>query len=565
MSYHRTRLLARVGWCSFLNAIRYDRQSRRRWIGQLIGLGTLVFIIGLAARFVFDVASQRLGASFQGIVFQALAFFTLLGMLMIIREAMDLMMRRAYQDPDIPLLMTSPLSPASIFAYKLTQVMLSNIPGLCVWLLPPWLVMAYLLHAAWGFYVVLLPVLLLLLINIVTSVGITLLLIMRFFISPRVLRILKTVGMTCGFLVGLAVALFFVARNAQKEAFFQTVMQATNAIPQSRPDFWVAKILVSFMPAIQSDFWPATGYLIATSTLLPLLTLFLASKIYHAGWELSHTIQSKNHPIRENPSRRSKTVMKWSDRWRGKRTTIMLKDACALRYNPQYILMSGLLTGIAIMTIFLVASQPATDQGKEIFSDRFPPLLFQMIIYSLIIAVPLTIHAFRTEADTWWLMQSLPIDAKTLFVTKLIFAAAVTCSYACLCVSLGMLLLRIPILYWLIVLAGVSLVVATMVTVNLAVGTLPWFAEIQGVRQRNPVARVTVILATLLLNIVLLGGPFALIAVVWEKEPTIPWLNSLSVSTVKLLTLGFIVAFLTCILAGAYRFGQRSLTRLLIL
>ena len=554
----RTQLLARITWRASINALRRDKSTHRRLAGQVFGLGVLSVVIYMATRFVLNFAQRELGSVFQMLVFQGLVFFTFLGVLMIIRDAMDAIMKNAYQEPDIPLLISSPISPASLFAVKLSEVTASNMLGICVWLLPTWLVTAHYLDAPWFFYLALLPVLLLLLVNVVSSVGFAILLVARFLMSPRVLRVLKALGGLMGFAVGLAVALFFIVQDSQKETVLQTVIGAVAQMPQFRVDVWVTQVLLSMMPGIPSQFWPAGIYLLASTILIPTATLFLASKIYYPGWELAHSIETTP---RKRATKQGRTPQ--GGFLRSARGAMVLKDLRALRYNPQYLMMSLLLTGIAFITIFMMASQGSGSADNPVFGDRLPALIFQVTIYGMILGFPLTTNAFRSEAESWWLLQSLPISPAGLFRLKLFLAATLTSIYVSVGIVLGMLLLHVPLLYWFPVILWAVLTTTSISAVNLATGALSWFAETKRGAPRNPVAKVMTTLTTLLLNGILLVGPFVLIAVVWEEGETLPWVGGWSAMAQRSITLAIVFAVLALALVGAYRVGRRSLYRLL--
>ena len=595
--------LLKIGGQSFTNSLRYGDESRGKWIAQILGFSTLIFALYWVANASLEYAHRELG---DALTLRFISFFTAVGMFMLLKDGLETSMRRLYEETDISLLLSSPLSPATVFAYKLISIVATNLFNLVVWLLPPWLAVAKVFEPSWHFYIFLLPTLLLLLIILITIISTIVMIIYRFFASRKMMLILKVSGIMATLLMGIGLAIFFTWGLPQTSEMVEYLTRLRVPVAKWYPHVWVGKFLSSFLPDASSEpLWWGMLILLAGVS-LPLLSILIATRIYYRSWELSRRIERK----RKRPKARTSAVFGRESRrkpqgvgfHRGfseslggkvgvsegkgdkrKRATLrtftrgrltVLCQPCFIRTrafirkeswlflrNRKQVLMLVMLSIIILLTLIGFIRSGSSEQ--EIASSLVV-VTGQIILYSMMVSMGLTWGAFKSEGDAWWLLQSSPLPPSGLFHAKLMFSMLFTLLYTVFWIGVAILLLRPTTFTCLLTPLSGGIVAIGLAAINTAVGSLPWMAEV-GVEQnhRNPTARAATIILSLIIDIFLLIGSIFLLVTACEDN-RIPLLN-IPPSTVRIVAVGIVLFIFAILIAIAYFIGKKYSAKLLMM
>lgn len=566
MKKQRTKLilLLKTELYSFVNVVRHGGEARRRWIGQLIGFSALVFVLFFVAYKTLSYAEEQLD-DFFGLVLKFISFFMALGMFMLLRDSIETSMKMLYEREDIPLLMSSPITPATVFGYKLFQIIAANLIGMFIWLLPPWIALAHVFHPSWPFYILLLPTLLLFLVILVTIIAAITMIIIRFFSSRIVMLVVKIVTITVSFLVGVGIALFFVWGLDNIQDIINFLAKSQMPMANWYPHVWVGKFLSSFLPDVKVEPLQWGLLLLATSIFLPAVAILLATRIYYRSWGVSRRIETK--------PRKKKTSKDVSIKFftRGRMRAIIVKDFWILIRNKQQMMMIVMLSAIILLAIFIFVSKSAQEQARDIELDEKPkdiwdvlaPITIQIVIYSIIITFGMTWRAFKNEGDVWWILQSAPLAPTILYQSKLIFASVIALVYVEFWVGLALMLLRIPVSLALVPMLCAGIITAVLIAVNVAIGSLPWMAEVgQWKESRNPPARVATYILSMIFDFALIIGVVLWIVLTWGEKLAI-FQKYLPALAVKIIAAGIALLFFLGVFIASYVIGEKSLSRLL--
>ncbi|MBM3236236.1 hypothetical protein FJZ31_08050 [Candidatus Poribacteria bacterium] len=549
-------LLLKTGLYSFSNSVRHGGEARRKWIGQIVGFSVMVFALFFAANAAFRFAEKLLGKEFELQLLSFISLFMSFGMVMLLRDGMEISMRILYEKEDIPLLISSPITPATVFGYKLLQIITSNLWGLAIWLLPPWIALARIFHPSWPFYVLLLPTLFLFLVILVTIIATIIMIIIRFFSSPKVMLIVKIITGTAGFLVGLGFALFFIWGIGNIQSVVNFLAKVQMPIVGWYPHAWVGYFLSSFLPGV--DVSPSCWglLLLAASIGLPAIAIFLATRIYYRSWELLQTAQA-------TPRRRAKVkAASAKSITRGRMRAIIVKDFRMLMHNRQQIMMMVMLSAIMLLIILGVISK--SDEAPKDIMDTIMPLMFIVIFYSLIISLGMTWGAFKNEGDAWWILQSSPISHATLYKAKLIPGLAIAILYTEFWMSFALLLLRPLTKISFIVICAAGVFTASLVAINLSIGSLPWMAEVgQWKTSRNPTARIATYILSMIFDLVVFIVPTVILFLAWEHKD-LPFFSQFPRYVAKFTAIVVVLLFFFGIFITSYVIGKRNLSRLIV-
>jgi len=550
-------LLSKTGLHSFNNAVRYGGEARRKWIMQIAGFSVMVFALFFAANAAFRFAERLLGEAFERQLLSFISLFMSIGMVMLLRDGMEASMKILYEREDIPLLISSPITPATVFGYKLLQIITANLWGLAIWLLPPWIALARIFHPWWPFYLLLFPALFLFLVILVTIIATIIMIITRFFSSRKIMLIVKIMTGTVSFLIGLGFALFFVwgIGNIQDVVNFLAKLQMPMA--SWYPHVWVGNFLSSFLPGVDISPLRYGLLLLAASIGLPAFAIFLATRIYYRSWE-SRLCQDAQTITRKRPNIKNSSTKSFT---RGRMRAIIVKDLRILMHNRQQIMMIVMLSAITLLIILGVVSK--SDGVSKDIMDTIMPLMFVVIFYSLIISLGMTWGAFKNEGDAWWILQSTPIPASTLYKAKLIFGFAIALLYTEFWMAFAMMLIRVQVKIALPVMCAAGVLTAALVAINLTIGSLPWMAEIgQWKKLRNPTARIATYILTMIFEIILLIGPTIILFIAWESED-LPFFSRFPGYVAKFTAVGIVLALFLGVFITSYVIGKRNLSRLI--
>ena len=535
------KILIKADCNAWLNSFKLDRQTWRKSI--LRGFGYLIFIVALSVFGRTLFSHLQINDAPAPLVLNVINGFMVFGIIIIAKELMESSLKILYEAPDTLLLHAAPIQPIAIFGYKFTHIAATRFMSMLCFMGPPWIVYGTVFNLPWHFFAVLFPVSVCLLVIIVSYVSISMMVIIRFFLSGGLLTTIKILGTTIGVSVGFLLSftlfagtdVFPLKRILLEMASTQTESNATGWLPHQ----WVGELLLSWTP--DSTLWVKLKwilYLIGLSVFSISLTLFTSKALYQRGWENIRQLKSKRSQVRTGrnvtPSKLNGLVISFG---RGKVQSLMLKDLLI------FIRHSGRVIAIAMLTVFLVVHIGFLLSGGIGNDNTAEMLTVQVILYSLLITFGISCNGLRDEAKTWWILKSAPITPRLVFTSKFMTTFVCALIYAEFWLVISVFLLQIPTRNWILILLTPFISLPVGCAVNTMVGTLPWMAELT--HQPNPFLRVLTFTLTFFLNIVFIIVPM-----------------------IVLYTIGLImflptIIFLTVVFLLCYRWGIRNLRNLL--
>ena len=559
---HTLSILLKFSWQGWLNSIQYASEERRKKVAELIGFLVMMAALYLIGQVIFKVVEQQADADAQTIL-RAINICVGLGVIILVRGAMEDTIKKFYEAKDTPLLLSS-LSPSTVFGFKLVQLIASSLLGMVMWLFPPWIAFGQLFGLPWHFYLGLIPACFCLLVIIVTNVVVVMMLVMRFLSSRRMTQFLKVVGAIIGAAAGLFVAfsIFISAFEWSDEITIFLLERLKFPTSDWYPHLWTAKFMMSWLSesGIQPLRWGIQ--LVVASIAIPFLTVLLASKIYHRSWEYARQVEV--NPRQSDKKRRSSVLL-----GRGKIRSIMAKDFHVFLRHEGRVTMIVILTLIQLIMIFILVYQMRPDDKiyYAIYLPNLAGITFQTMIYSVLLTAGLSWGGCKAEAKTWWLLKSSSISPTLLFDSKLLIGTLCAVAYVEVWVVVVLILARIPAQLWLPILLMTAVLTATATAFNTAMGTLPWVAEIGETDKdfsKQPILRLATLLVTIIANIILLIVPTIVLQIaVLGKMKLFGGRQSDLLSTSQQLTIGFILIILIGVWAVSYFLGRQSLRKLL--
>ena len=285
--------------------------------------------------------------------------------------------------------------------------------GMVMWLFPPWIAFGRLFGLSWHFYLGLIPTCFCLLVIIVTDVVVVMMLVMRFFSSQRMIQFLKVVGAIIGAAAGFFLAFSIFTFEWSDE--IATFLLERLKLPTSDwfPHLWAAKLMMSWLPesGVQPLRW--ASQLAVVSVVTPLLSVLLASKIYHRSWEYARGVEV--NPKQNSKKRRTTALL-----GRGKIRSMMAKDFHVFLRHKGRVMMIVILTLLQLIPIFALVYQMHTEDQIH-YGFHLPNLaaiVVQIMIYSMIATAGLSWGGCKAETKTWWLLKSSSISPTLLFKSK---------------------------------------------------------------------------------------------------------------------------------------------------
>ena len=557
---HTLPILLKAGWQSWLNSIQYASGERRKKVAEIIGFLVLMAALYLIGHAIFKVVGQQTDTYAQTVL-RAVNICVGLGVLILAKGAIEGTIKQFYEAPDTSLLLSS-LSPSTVFGFKLIQLIASNLLGMVMWLFPPWIAFGRLFGLPWHFYLGLIPTCFCLLVIIVTNVVVVMMLVTRFFSSQRMIQFSKIIGAIIGAAAGFFLA-FSVLTFEWSDEIAIFLLERLN-LPTSDwfPHLWAAKLMMSWLPesGIQPLRWAIQ--LVAVSVATPLLSVLLASKIYHRSWEYARGVET--HPTQSSKKRRSTGFLS-----RSKIRSMMVKDFHVFLRHKGRVTMIIVLTLLQLIPIFALVYQ-IRNEDEIHYGFHLPnlaALAVQIMIYSMIATSGLSWGGCKAEAKTWWLLKSSSIAPALLFKSKLLIGTLCAVAYAGVWILVILTLFRIPLQLWPPILLMTTVITATATAFNTAMGTLPWVAEIGETDRdssRKPVLRLATLLATIIVNLILLSAPIIILQIaVLSEMQLFGGKQSGFLSTSQLLTIVLILIILIGVWTISYFLGRQSLRKLL--
>ena len=562
-------ILLKASWQGWLNNIQYASEERRKKIAEIIGFLVLMTALYLMGRAIFKVVGQQAALSpnaigsdlYEQTILRAINICVGLGVFILAKDAIDNTVKQFYEAADTSLLLSS-LSPSTVFGFKLIQLIASNLLGMVMWLLPPWIAFGQLFDLPWHFYLGLIPVCFCLLVIIVTDVAILMMFITHFFSSQRMIQILKIVGAIIGVIAGFFLSVSFLAFEWSDEIAKFLLDRLKLPISDWYPHLWGAKLMMSWLP--QSGIQPLRWgiQLAVASVAIPFLSVLLASKIYHRSWEYARRVEV-------DPNQSSKKRASIALLGRGKIRSMMAKDFHVFLRHKGRITMIIMLTLIQLILVLATTYQIRTDDesGYGVHLPLLGGIAVQIMIYSVIATTGLSWGGCKAELKTWWLLKSSSISAVLLFNSKFFIGMFCAVAYAEAWFFVALILFRIPFQLWLPILLMTTVITATATAFNTAMGTLPWVAEIGDADRdfsKQPVLRLATLLVTIVANLILLSAPIIILEIVVLGEMEFFGGRQRGLlSASQQLTVGFILIILIGVWGISYLLGRQSLRKLL--
>ena len=557
---HTLSILLKSSWQGWLNSIQYASEARRKKVAEAIGFLVLMTALYLIGHAIFKVVGQQADADGQTIL-RAINICVGLGVFILVKNAMEDTIKQFYEAADTSLLLSS-LSPSTVFGFKLAQLIASSLLGMVIWLFPPWIAFGRLFGLPWHFYFGLIPACFCLLVIIVTNVVVVMMLVTRFFSSQRMIQFLKIVGTIIGAAAGFFLAFSIFTFEWSDE--IATFLLERLKLPTSDwyPHLWTVKFMMSWLP--ESEIQPLRWgiQLVVASIATPLLSVLLASKIYHQSWEYARRVEV--NPRQSDKKRRSAALL-----GRGKIRSMMAKDFHVFLRHKGRVTMIVILTLLQLIPIFALVYQMRTDDKiyYAVYLPNLAAIAVQIMIYSMIATAGLSWGGCKADAKTWWLLKSSSISPALLFDSKLVIGTLCAVAYAEVWLFAVLILSRIPPQLCLPILLMTTVITATATAFNTAMGTLPWVAEIGETDRdfsKRPVLRLATLLVTIIANLILLSAPTIILQiVVLGKMEFFGGKQSSSLSATQQLTIGFILIILIGMWAISYLLGRQSLRKLL--
>ena len=552
-------ILLKTSWRGWVNSIRYASEERRKKFAEIIGFLMLVAALYLTGKAVFREASSQLADAYSPVMLQAINLFMAFGVFILAKDAMEGSLKLFYEASDTSLLLSSPLLPPTVFGFKLIQLIVSNLLSMVIWLFPPWIAFGQLFGLPWHFYVALIPICFCLLVIIISEISIVMMVIIRFFSSRQMIQFLKILGTTIGVSAGFLLSMSFIAMN-QSDRIAQFILARLKA-PASAwyPHLWAAKLMMSWLPGANEQTLRWVFQLVGATIGVPALGVLLASRIYYRSWEYAKRVE-----VGSRRKRKRLTAPSLAGRW--KIRSMMAKDFLVFIRNRGRVTMIVMLTLILLIVMLGIAyemrKKGASGQEPDL---RVFGMWVQVMLYSVLATLGLTWGGFKAEAKTWWLLKSGPVSPELLFNSKFFIATLCSVTYTNIWISLGLILLRVPMWHGLSLLGVTAVITATAIAFNTAMGTLPWVAEIGKTDRdsgKQPILRIATILLTIVANgVILIVPPLLLQFFILNENLNGTPQFSLSLAQQLIMTATF--SLMIGIWGASYLLGKRSLRKLL--
>ena len=561
-------ILLKTSWQSWTNPLRHRPENRRKRVLEFIGFLVLIVALYLMGRAVLNQLPHLQAPR----VLQAMNIFMLFGVLILAKDAMEGSLKHLYEAPDTALLLSMPLSPATVFGFKLIILTSSNLLNMGVWLIPPWIAFGHLFHLPWHFYLALIPTFFCLLVIIISEIVIVMLIYLRFFSSRRIIQTLKVIGTVISITIGFLLSISLIAAD-QSDEVAQFLLEINIPVSDWHPHLWVAKLLLSWLPESEVQAYRWGTQLIGATIGVPILAVLLASKIYHRSWEHAKGVEVNVRHKRRKPT---------SPIGRGRIRAMMAKDFRLFIRHRGRVTLVIMLTLIILIAMFKANAEVRRDSITVWETDSSLFVLgIQIMLYSAMITSGLTWGGFKAEAETWWLLKSGPVTPKLLFNSKFLTATLCSVIYTDFWMVAALTLFRVPIHLGLSVLFVTTLTTAVTIAFNTAVGTLPWIAEIQKANQeirsgsdsamshqfsdeKRPILRMATLFVTIIANLILIIGPVLILLKINLLDEALSNLSEqFSLSVMQKIVVGTTLLFMVSVWHSSYLIGRRSLWKLL--
>ena len=543
---HVLAILLKNSWCGWANGIRYVSDEKRKKIAELIGFFVLIAALYWLGRAVFRAAEIQLPESYETTILRLIKIFMTLGVCVIIKDAMEGALKQLYEAADTSILLSSPLPPSTVFGFKFIQIITGNALSMVIWLLPPWFALGHFFHLAWHFYVALVPACFCLLVIVVGAISTLTMLIVRFFSSRLMMRILKILGSTIGIAAGFLIPVSFLAPDLAAQFALDWLKVPA---PDWLPHLWVAKMMMAWLPELNTNALRWATQLVGVSIGVSVLSVLVASKIYYRSWEYAKRVE-----VKADRKGKKRFGVSSSLLGRGQIRSMLSKDFLVFVRDRKQ-----MTTVVFLTLIFLMGMVMTTFKSREqgTYISLYITLGIYIMAYSVMATLGFTWGGFKAEAKTWWILKSGPVSPELLFRSKVLIATCCSVAFTSVWLCLWLILFRVSLELWLPILMVTTITTAAVIAFNTAMGALPWVAEIgESYRdsRKMPVTRIATVLLTIVTNVALLSPAFVWGVVLLADE---------SIGVLKLVGIAVTLIVMIGVWGLSYLSGKRSLRKLL--
>lgn len=467
--WNQIKLLSGIWLCNVLglNEARFGKDSKKK--RRIILLGCTFAILGLMLVFYISVMSYayiRIGMT-EIIPAYLLAATSLIILFYTFSRTGNVIFDLKVYEKEIPL----PVKPSAIVISRFFTMYFTNVVMSCLVMLPGMGVYAWFLKPGPSFYIMtllgifLLP---LLPITIATAAGVLILAISSRVKHKNFITILLSVLLTVGVVV-ISLVLSLQSEGMTEYEFSQISSLIFSQIGRSYPP------ALLFSEGVVNGNWGA--YLFFASISLGVFIVF----VQLTGWKfvdictaLSATTAKKNYVLTRLPQN---SALK----------ALFKKEIKRLFSSTLYILNTSI--GYILMVVFSIG---LLAMGKDKISsvlqltgpiqDFIPLILAVMCVIS-----PTTVSSISMEGRQWWIIQSIPVSAKTVFDSKILvnLTIALPCYAAAICLLFIAFPMSITGYVWLLVLPLLYILFTSVlgITINVKMPIFNWESEAVVVKQ----------------------------------------------------------------------------------
>jgi ABC-2 type transport system permease protein len=407
-------LIIKIDLLGFWNGL--TRQSGGKLRGKLAR--TVIFTVlffafltwtGLKAGQFMQVAFagqpallQEIEASFLSITAAALFLLLFFG-------GLQTLYNDLYQAEEPRFLLTTPLPVSVVFGSRYLKTWGSNLFTLLPFIGALWVGFGAAHHAPVAYYLAVALVLILATTLFTSFISLLVMLVMRFFSSPRIKQ-LVTVGsvvVTVAFILGLQM---MGRTTPDPRVALELMNDHLDGQSGLWPHVWMAKSLLIFLDRYPYSFLESLFPLLLLSFVLTLAAIILARQTFLAGWAASGEFSSRAQKTRQS-------IEGQSPGWlRGPILGILRKDLLVLKRTPM--MWSGLLVLLVIIGFSLTGMSQGPG-GSE--ADVMVKTMVLILLLFLQSANSVTLMSLSLEGRSWWLMEQAPVKPEILYQAKYVY------------------------------------------------------------------------------------------------------------------------------------------------
>ncbi|NMB24923.1 MAG: hypothetical protein GX986_05260 [Firmicutes bacterium] len=350
---------------------------------------------------------------------------------LILTSGFKTLYERTFESDDLPFLLSNPVPVKTVFTAKLLGSFLYILQTIVLFILPPWIAYGVIKSAPVVFYIAAITAMVLGALLVYSLLALLILFIMRFAPSAKIKQI------AIGLSAGAALVIVFasqIAGSRMTQEYLQDPLVLLEQVGQwgigknpYLPHLWMSRFALSFLPSFDYSTWANGLPLIIGSLSLFYLSVSLSGSFFLTGWATKGDV-----PVRA----RSKTKVPRQTRvfWpRGRLMAIVRKELLSTKRDP--LLWYNVLVITIVLGFFiynLTGDVPTEEPGMaDLWVVRTMGLLMPALMGSVLISQLGGISISR-EGKNWWFLCSSPIEPRTLYSAKLVYAVLIPALYGVL-------------------------------------------------------------------------------------------------------------------------------------